>query len=89
MRLACEIDGGVGVWVGGGGGGVCFFFLMIRRPPRSTLFPYTTLFRSGEALGSDVAVAFRVGPAIRRPIDPMAWQVLTPRAGTQTPLTVS
>src|SRR5436309_10894805 len=24
------------------------FFLMIRRPPRSTLFPYTTLFRSGE-----------------------------------------
>src|SRR3712207_9486193 len=33
-----------------------FFFLMIRRPPRSTLFPYTTLFRSEEgglvALGS-------------------------------------
>src|SRR3712207_7489301 len=26
----------------------CFFFLMIRRPPRSTLFPYTTLFRSRE-----------------------------------------
>src|SRR5579862_9981227 len=26
-----------------------FFFLMIRRPPRSTLFPYTTLFRSGRA----------------------------------------
>src|ERR1041385_9297638 len=26
----------------------CFFFLMIRRPPRSTLFPYTTLFRSPE-----------------------------------------
>src|SRR2546425_4892049 len=26
-----------------------FFFLMIRRPPRSTLFPYTTLFRSEEA----------------------------------------
>src|SRR5215510_4477809 len=26
-----------------------FFFLMIRRPPRSTLFPYTTLFRSLEA----------------------------------------
>src|SRR3712207_7969984 len=25
---------------------VMFFFLMIRRPPRSTLFPYTTLFRS-------------------------------------------
>src|SRR3712207_9132214 len=27
-----------------------FIFLMIRRPPRSTLFPYTTLFRSGVAL---------------------------------------
>src|SRR2546426_8997610 len=27
---------------------VYFFFLMIRRPPRSTLFPYTTLFRSGD-----------------------------------------
>src|SRR3712207_7527322 len=27
-----------------------FFFLMIRRPPRSTLFPYTTLFRSVDAL---------------------------------------
>src|SRR2546430_4710957 len=26
-----------------------FFFLMIRRPPRSTLFPYTTLFRSATA----------------------------------------
>src|SRR5258705_361866 len=26
--------------------GMFFFFLMIRRPPRSTLFPYTTLFRS-------------------------------------------
>src|SRR5947209_18057462 len=27
---------------------IVFFFLMIRRPPRSTLFPYTTLFRSRE-----------------------------------------
>ena len=39
--------GGGAVWGGGGGGGgIKFFFLMIRRPPRSTLFPYTTLFRS-------------------------------------------
>src|SRR6266850_6135670 len=32
-----------------------FFFLMIRRPPRSTLFPYTTLFRShgGHGVGVD------------------------------------
>src|SRR2546427_7774252 len=30
-----------------------FFFLMIRRPPRSTLFPYTTLFRSSVAARRD------------------------------------
>src|SRR5437763_6170186 len=30
-----------------------FFFLMIRRPPRSTLFPYTTLFRSQRPLTAD------------------------------------
>src|SRR5437868_13296816 len=35
-----------------------FFFLTIRRPPMSTLFPYTTLFRSG---------APRVRPGARRP----------------------
>src|SRR3712207_7463072 len=29
-----------------------FFFLMIRRPPRSTLFPYTTLFRSDQRVGA-------------------------------------
>src|SRR6266487_5652885 len=40
-----------------------FFFLMILRPPRSTLFPYTTLFRSplvdidGEVVGINVAIA--------------------------------
>src|SRR3712207_7946962 len=31
-----------------------FFFLMIRRPPRSTLFPYTTLFRSMDHRGNAV-----------------------------------
>src|SRR3989475_12486829 len=35
-----------------------FFFLMIRRPPRSTLFPYTTLFRS---LESDSVYLFLAG----------------------------
>src|SRR2546422_5338317 len=39
----------------------CFFFLMIRRPPRSTLFPYTTLFRSHRAHGRQ-----RQGYAIRQ-----------------------
>src|SRR3712207_7005422 len=37
-----------------------FFFLMIRRPPRSTLFPYTTLFRSqfkqGDALAKGILI---------------------------------
>src|SRR5690348_17795065 len=47
-----------------------FFFLMIRRPPRSTLFPYTTLFRSpllvcgqtqriSDFFGSDLTVGLR------------------------------
>src|SRR5258708_10315237 len=31
---------------------ICVFFLMIRRPPRSTLFPYTTLFRSSWSCAS-------------------------------------
>src|SRR3712207_9433605 len=35
----------------------CVFFLMIRRPPRSTLFPYTTLFRSIACAGSFVSVS--------------------------------
>src|SRR2546423_9570586 len=33
---------------------VFFFFLMIRRPPRSTLFPYTTLFRSVDVFDADL-----------------------------------
>src|SRR5216684_8339869 len=41
-----------------------FFFLMIRRPPRSTLFPYTTLFRSS------LAAPHGNG----RPIPRSAWQ---------------
>src|SRR2546430_11404505 len=40
-----------------------FFFLMIRRPPRSTLFPYTTLFRSVRAGG---AAGARARPRVRR-----------------------
>src|SRR3712207_8157106 len=37
-----------------------FFFLMIRRPPRSTLFPYTTLFRSRRRRGRDRGRARRL-----------------------------
>src|SRR2546430_15394186 len=47
-----------------------FFFLMIRRPPRSTLFPYTTLFRSGELAalvrGSGAHVGIAVDPDVDR-----------------------
>src|SRR3712207_8622748 len=48
-----------------------FFFLMIRRPPRSTLFPYTTLFRSLRALSlvvdppATLRVAMRAGRSRR------------------------
>src|SRR3712207_7803599 len=48
---------------------VFFFFLMIRRPPRSTLFPYTTLFRSAGAVGAlDGGRVRRAGAATRRPV---------------------
>src|SRR2546430_13353359 len=50
-----------------------FFFLMIRRPPRSTLFPYTTLFRSGwsvlDALYMTVITITTVGYGETRPLD--------------------
>src|SRR5437763_9877620 len=42
---------------------IFFFFLMIRRPPRSTLFPYTTLFRSPRWCRSSL----RRGPIFRGP----------------------
>src|SRR3982751_6997103 len=39
-----------------------FFFLMIRRPPRSTLFPYTTLFRSGPTSFASPMVKVSIAP---------------------------
>src|SRR3989454_3999744 len=41
---------------------VLFFFLMIRRPPRSTLFPYTTLFRSSGWVRAVDGVSFSIRP---------------------------
>src|SRR5947199_6692441 len=38
---------------------LCFFFLMIRRPPRSTLFPYTTLFRSSAQVDAGIELGLR------------------------------
>src|SRR5260370_42596496 len=43
-----------------------FFFLMIRRPPRSTLFPYTTLFRSRPLLVEELIHVVGADDARRR-----------------------
>src|SRR6266496_547425 len=40
------------------------FFLMIRQPPRSTLFPYTTLFRSPDSYGMSLRLLGRLGPSM-------------------------
>src|SRR2546430_14944375 len=57
-----------------------FFFLMIRRPPRSTLFPYTTLFRSvlGDQMRYDEAFA-RVEEVLAR--HPDSAQALATKSG--------
>src|SRR3712207_7588674 len=60
---------------------IFFFFLMIRRPPRSTLFPYTTLFRSEEVepeelvLGQETVDFRRVAglQRVHHPRGPTGW----------------
>src|SRR5215813_11943955 len=60
-----------------------FFFLMIRRPPRSTLFPYTTLFRSWPAYPRPVSIECQERAAdgddralqLARSSAPQGWQV--------------
>src|SRR5205814_10466221 len=47
-----------------------FFFLMLRPPPRSTLFPYTTLFRSSPTAPIDCAKARRSSRSIATPKRP-------------------
>src|SRR5437868_12762355 len=51
-------------------GCIFFFFLMLRRPPRSTLFPYTTLFRSSDALGGSFLDLWSMGR--RQPLPEVA-----------------
>src|SRR5438477_12215436 len=55
---------------------ITFFFLMIRRPPRSTLFPYTTLFRSQASEGRQAtprgATAQLNSPNARSRLRPLA-----------------
>src|SRR2546422_2258288 len=62
-----------------------FFFLMIRHPPRSTLFPYTTLFRSewrchhclrAKASARPAAVPHFHDPRPGRQYDPILWEVI-------------
>src|SRR2546430_12032674 len=48
-----------------------FFFLMIRRPPRSTLFPYTTLFRSPSAASESAVAPASAGPATASAVLPL------------------
>src|SRR3712207_9324978 len=63
--------------------GCVFFFLMIRRPPRSTLFPYTTLFRSltpsfkeSAHLRSlcNLGIVIEVGPVAQGVLNPTLFQ---------------
>src|SRR2546430_17585987 len=51
---------------------IFFFFLMIRRPPRSTLFPYTTLFRSKAPVGEHILGLFeKIEAALEGPGPPL------------------
>src|SRR5256885_11369514 len=60
-----------------------FFFLMIRRPPRSTLFPYTTLFRSLTWLGYAYTTQQSFTRWFSRPIDALQWRQREDRKSTR------
>src|SRR3712207_7806310 len=75
-----------------------FFFLMIRRPPRSTLFPYTTLFRSAvPEIGStlrearmrqriditDMEVRTKIRAKYLRALENEEWNLLPDRKSTR------
>src|SRR5438552_5223079 len=62
-----------------------FFFLMIRRPPRSTLFPYTTLFRSTRATARPTPVPPRLAGLLLQKGEP-GQQVMHARARPLHPL---
>src|SRR2546430_9708678 len=58
-----------------------FFFLMIRRPPRSTLFPYTTLFRSARKLSATEVVSAFIAQIER--VNPKVNAIVTDRKSTR------
>src|SRR2546430_17484103 len=65
------------------------FLLMIRRPPRSTLFPYTTLFRSRDNVRTYVLVRFSgrfmpISKAIREAVASLDADVLSTRSEEHT-----
>src|SRR5690554_7205933 len=68
-----------------------FFFLMIRRPPRSTLFPYTTLFRSRDVVIKAITAHAFTGthPVIQRRTAPIPLHLVleTLERGIQPRLT--
>src|ERR1039457_1511061 len=66
---------------------VFFFFLMIRRPPRSTLFPYTTLFRSLTRAHPTVVGIFHYGHRQNyvKPIDEKVTQEILIPPGMEHP----
>src|SRR5690348_17677808 len=59
-----------------------FFFLMIRRPPRSTLFPYTTLFRSSCCSTASSRRAFSTAPVS----SPSPWRSEEHTSELQSPV---
>src|SRR3712207_7368815 len=62
------------------------FFLMIRRPPRSTLLPYTTLFRSSPADGPDISPGREPGHGLQRSVGlPTRCQALGRRLRSAAP----
>src|SRR5258708_39486600 len=61
-----------------------FFFLMIRRPPRSTLFPYTTLFRSRASDVAWVAAVIKNGGVAAVPTDTVYGLACDPRSEEHT-----
>src|SRR5256885_11608098 len=61
-----------------------FFFLMIRRPPRSTLFPYTTLFRSSIKKNRPV-VFHEVTDELVKEVDRILEKILRQGADSLTP----
>src|SRR5256885_9104809 len=65
---------------------ILFFFLMIRRPPRSTLFPYTTLFRSNLATVTRRPVERQQPTSLPLPSPDAGWR--TRYATTFDPVTV-